>query len=197
MPSKKSEMGMGTLIIFIAMILVAAIAASVLISTTGSLQNKALTTGKMTTAEVGTSLSAIEVYGEDGRNQSLLYFFETVKLAAGSDPLRFEDTLVFMNLNNQSQNYRYYSGVDCNNRSSLNNANNSAYYGIYYQITGTSNKTGYLTTGDVAQICFKSPRTVSEGERFKITIIPMIGHTLGIETITPSLMINTRVPIFP
>jgi len=88
MKNKKAEMGMGTLIIFIAMILVAAIASSVLISTTGSLQNKALSTGKMTTQEVGTSITAVELYGEDGTNQTLYYFFETLKLAAGSDPLR-------------------------------------------------------------------------------------------------------------
>ena len=65
MPRKQinhnAEMGMGTLIIFIAMILVAAIAASFLISTTGSLKNKALSTGKATTQEVGTSLQAVEL----------------------------------------------------------------------------------------------------------------------------------------
>lgn len=195
MNNKKAEMGMGTLIIFIAMILVAAIASSVLISTTGSLQNKALSTGKMTTQEVGTSLTAVELYGEDGQNQSLYYFYETIKLSAGSDPLRFTDTLLYMNLNNQSQDYRYSTSINCSNSSSLDLYNTS--FGVSYQITGTSNKTGYLTTGDVAMICFRSPRAVSEGEKFKITIIPMIGHVLAIETLTPSLMINTRIPIYP
>ena len=41
---KKGEMAMGTLIIFIAMILIAAVAAAVLITTTSTLQDKALKT---------------------------------------------------------------------------------------------------------------------------------------------------------
>jgi len=96
-----------------------------------------------------------------------------------------------MNLNNQSQDYRYSSSINCSNSSSLDLYNTS--FGVSYQITGRSNKTGYLTTGDVAMICFRSPRSVQEGERFKITVIPMIGHVLAIETLTPPLMINTRI----
>ena len=79
MYNKKADMGIGTLIIFIAMILVAAIAASVLISTTGALQNKALSTGKATTAEVGTSITAIEVYAEDASDQEVNFYLQRLR----------------------------------------------------------------------------------------------------------------------
>jgi flagellin FlaB len=195
MRQKKAEMGMGTLIIFIAMILVAAIAASVLISTTGSLQNKALSTGKATTQEDGTSISTIEIYAEDGTNQNVTYWYKTIKLGAGADPLRLTDTLLYMNLDDTTRDYRYVDTINCSATSDMDS--NNAKFGAEYQIRGTSNKNGYVNTGDVVKLCFKSPRNVTEGERFKITLIPMIGSALSVETTTPSLMINTRVPIYP
>jgi flagellin FlaB len=84
---KRGEMAMGTLIIFIAMVLIAAVAAGVLISTTSSLQTKALETGKATRQEVGTNLNVLEVYGEDGSDNDLENLSMVIRLSAGSDRL--------------------------------------------------------------------------------------------------------------
>ncbi len=77
--NKKADTGIGTLIVFIAMILVAAIAAGVLIQTATSLQNKALLTGMRSKNEVSTALSPIIVYGEYGSNHYIDFLYIKMK----------------------------------------------------------------------------------------------------------------------
>jgi flagellin FlaB len=92
--AKKAEMAIGTLIIFIAMVLVAAIAAGVIIQTATALQNKALLTGERAKAQVGTGIQTILVYGEDGDDKDLESFYIKLKLSPGSDALKFDDMLM-------------------------------------------------------------------------------------------------------
>ncbi len=61
------SIGIGAMIVFIAMVLVAGIAASVLIQTSTTLESQALATGQETTAEVS---SGLDVVGIDGYNVS-------------------------------------------------------------------------------------------------------------------------------
>jgi flagellin FlaB len=190
MQQKKGEMAMGTLIIFIAMVLIAAVAAAVLISTTGTLQNKALSTGKATATEVGTSLNVIQVFAENGQDQSIEDFTSVLKLNAGSDPIRFEDLLVKLSLDDASQDFTY------NNASTCDTVSNGD-FAVEYSINGTNHRDGYLTSGDVAKLCLGSPRSVEESERITINFVPKVGTAYTIDTVTPDLMIEQRVQVFP
>ena len=186
--NKKAEMGMGTLIIFIAMIIVAAIAAAVLISTTTSLQNKALETGTATRDEVGTALNVLELYGVDGTTGSLDNLTAVVKLSAGSEPVRFSDLLISLSLDNASEDYTFE-----NNSADLN----SSEFVVQYSINGSEHKDEFLSTGDVAKITFISPRGITESEDVVVGIIPKTGTPSNIDTQAPSLILNQRTRIFP
>jgi archaeal flagellin N-terminal-like domain len=85
----RGQVGIGTLIVFIAMVLVAAIAAGVLINTAGLLQAQAQQTGQETSAEVSDLLQVGKVVGSDtpAVNQQIELLNASVKLAAGASPI--------------------------------------------------------------------------------------------------------------
>ncbi len=192
---KHAETGMSTLIIFIAMILVAAVAASVLITTAGALQNKALDTGRQTTQEVGTSLQVIEIFGEDGStNASIDYITPVLKLSSGSNPLRFSDLLLYVSLNNATIDYAYNENIDCSDRSSFDSSDG---FGVEYPITGNQHQEGFLVRGDVARLCLQTPFSISEGQYTRFTFIPRFGSPLVIESSIPDLLLSVREKLFP
>ncbi|MFW6046239.1 MAG: archaellin/type IV pilin N-terminal domain-containing protein [Candidatus Woesearchaeota archaeon] len=90
---KKGITGIGTLIIFIAMILVAAVAAGVIIRTSNVLQQQAYVVGSETRQRIITAIEvfAITANADVARNTAGEFEIYT-RLRAGSYPLQFETT---------------------------------------------------------------------------------------------------------
>ena len=102
MPHKRDDrgqVGIGTLIVFIAMVLVAAIAAGVLINTAGFLQSQSEQTGQQSSSQVTNRLQVVNVVGESisGDPPKIGVVNMTVKKAPGSEDIDLEGvTLQFV-----------------------------------------------------------------------------------------------------
>ena len=114
MKNKKGASGIGTLIVFIAMVLVAAVAASVLINTSGFLQQKASTTGKESTEQVASGLQVVGVTGTKSAlgNQDIELLAIYVTPSAGSSAIDLTQTKLFLEYNGYSCSLNYSSKLN-------------------------------------------------------------------------------------
>ncbi|MFP4567454.1 MAG: archaellin/type IV pilin N-terminal domain-containing protein [Candidatus Woesearchaeota archaeon] len=186
--NKKGEVAMGTLIIFIAMILIAAVAAAVLISSIGSIQSKALETGSATRQEIGTNINTVEIYGfKDGDDATMTNFSMVTRLAAGSDPVRLGDLLLTVGTESFTDEYTYNS----------TNLSAGTTFNASYLLKGANNQNGYIVKGDVVRLDFILSDTIGEDATMRFTMIPKIGTPAVVFASTPTTIANSRETVFP
>lgn len=153
MKNRKAEMGVGTLIVFIAMLLVAAIAAGVLIQTSGSLQEKSLSTGHQARTQISTHARSYEVSATDGSDGSLTDFQQILKISPGSEGIKLTSSMITFNTRNATASLQYKG------KNSVCEKNHQNGYGTFYQ-----EEFGRLNIG-ISEI-------FSAG-------VPLVGHAYG------------------
>jgi flagellin FlaB len=177
---KKGESGVGTLIIFIAMLLVAAIAAGVLIQTTGSLQNKALITGQQAKAQISTHVDILSMTGTNGSDSIVENVSILAKLSAGSESIDFSELVLVVDTPSSSETFRYGNG-----------------FRVSYLQNGTEHQNGYLKLGDVSQLDFDLNTKFNEGQTVRLDLIPKIGIPTSLEVVMPDIVSQYRVHLYP
>jgi flagellin FlaB len=105
----RGQVGIGTLIVFIAMVLVAAIAAGVLVNTAGFLQSTAEDTGTQSVDKVTNRLEVVSSHGIVDNNGDIEHLNLTFALASGSSAVSFDNVTIkyvsddeVANINNQT-----------------------------------------------------------------------------------------------
>ena len=89
------SIGIGAMIVFIAMVLVAGIAASVLIQTSTKLESQAMRSGQETIAEVSTGLAVFDIEGKVG-TADLRDLAITVRGRAGAADIDLNETIILL-----------------------------------------------------------------------------------------------------
>jgi len=172
-----ADVGIGTMIVFIATILVAAIAAGVLISTSQKLQSKSTQTGNEAIQNVVGSLTVISVQGvrEGTASGDLIDELDiVVQLAAGADPVDLSAIVIQYN--------------DGTNQLSLNNCGTVTDATTDFNAVvqrGSTSDCGVMVSGDLVKISLgkdaSSPVYVDnddgldQNERVTLNIIPNHG----------------------
>ena len=91
----RGQVGIGTLIVFIALVLVAAIAAGVLINTAGFLQSQAEATGEESTSQVSDGVQIQATTAEvDDSNSDIRVIEMQVGLSPGSESIDLSETTI-------------------------------------------------------------------------------------------------------
>lgn len=183
-PAARGQIGIGTLIVFIAMVLVAAIAAGVLINTAGLLQAQAQATGEETTAEVSNVIQLKNAIGEETTNSGKIDVLNvSVRLNPGSDAI---------NLSRAS----YTLEVDGN--ATVVNGNEAADSGVsYHPIQGVdgSGNTTLANQNDLINARFdlteiQGLSELNEKTKVRFVAIAPDGGTTYKEFRAPNMIIN-------
>ena len=159
----RGQVGIGTLIVFIAMVLVAAIAAGVLVNTAGFLQENAEQTGQQSQSQVSDRLNVVSATAT-ASSGTVDYVNLTVMRSAGADQIDLDNVTVQVMTDSAAESIEVYDGINNDGSISVNsvsgaitsdnvldNPDDRGSLGIEFNIVGADSLSA-LNPGETATI---------------------------------------------
>jgi len=202
--NEHAQAGVGTLIIFIAMVLVAAVAAAVLIQTSGVMQSKSTSTTKEAAAAIAENIVIDSIDGSRSSSGTYLnYLNTTIKVAAGGSDIDISKVLVTvksgsaiatLNYNVSALSATTYRVVQMRGVSAMNDT--TELYNISTATTPT------LKAGDLVKIVIDASSTaanlnLAQKGVFSITLAPEKGTSVTMPATLPAFGTDTTISIYP
>ncbi len=203
---ERGLVGIGTLIIFIALILVASVAAGVIIRTSGALREQARKTGEEAIREVSNGLKVIDTKGYIKNENEIDNVQIVVSLRAGSSGVNFNEVAI-QYMSEESGVTRilqlkdaYTSGVGIQpgDHGNANLLQDNEYNVVKFNQEGDSYMLG--KTGSKASIWINTENIEDEkgnnltaDEEVKLTLMPQVGIDTQLTLLVPPALEDTQV----
>jgi flagellin FlaB len=172
------------------MVLVAAVAAAVLIQTSGILQQKAQQTGKEAATEVTSNLNIVSIIGNIGTSQKIDNFTIAIQLSAGGQNIDLQ-SVVIKYIDNQSSDTMTWGNL------APVNTNHTGFNYTEQRFVGSSaNKV--LSPGELGIITIAPTNALGLREKGLIEIVPETGTMIMKEVLAPSTWGTKKyIQLFP
>ena len=163
------SIGIGAMIVFIAMVLVAGIAASVLIQTSTQLEAQALATGQETTDEVAGGIAVYDIEGHvDATQTGIDGLAITVRTRAGSPGADLNETIIMLS-DGTTKVLLVYDFADSTHFNSSVSTSDGEVFGFPY--TGLTNEEfGILVIEDADSSCSRFTPVINSGDKVMIFV---------------------------
>ena len=161
------SIGIGAMIVFIAMVLVAGIAASVLIQTSTKLESQAMRTGQETTEEVSTGIAVFDIKGYAPDNGNIDNMTITVRPRAGSADIDLAE--VFLELSNTE--YKVIMNYDTAGSNNWNDSSTGVddVFGVAC-FPVAANRFGILVLEDADGSCTETNPVINRGDKVLLCV---------------------------
>ncbi len=200
--NKEAQAGVGSLVIFIALVLVAVVAGSVLIRTSGVMQSKSTTTTKEAAAGIGENIVVESIDGSRSSGDTYLTFLNiTIKTAAGGSDVDITKVLLTAKSSTTTATLNYSGSTLSATRFRVVQLRGSSAMGsgdILYAFS--SSAMPVLKSGDLVKLVVNSSAAglnLAQTVALTITLAPEKGTSISLPVTLPAFGSSTSISIYP